>query len=205
MSRRPILIAAFAAMLVSLLTTADHAAAGDPRTHDGFFLRLSGGGGTARTELDVPGAKVKMDGGTGDLNFAIGAVVAPNLAIHATVFGWLVSDPTVEVDSLGSGTANGDLDLSAFGAGLTYYFMPANIYVSGSAGIGKLTIDSPSGNAETDNGFVGELTVGKEWWLGNSWGLGLSGSFGFHSIPDGDVDESWKGTSLALRLSATLN
>jgi hypothetical protein len=129
--------------------------------------------------------------------------------LHGTVFGWLVSDPdvSVDVDSLGSisGTAAGDLDLTGYGAGLTYYFMPVNIFISGSLGIGKLSIDSPVGNAESDNGFMGEISVGKEWWLGGSWGLGLSGSFGFHSIPDGDIDENWTGNSFALRLSATLN
>ena len=95
--------------------------------------------------------------------------------------------------------------MTAFGAGLTYYFMPVNIYISGSAGAGKLSLDSPSGDSESDQGLVGELTVGKEWWVGGGWGLGLSGSFGFHSIPDGDIDENWSGTSVALRFSATMN
>lgn len=204
MSKQTIYLSAFAASLL-LLAAAGRAVAGQPRTHDGFFLRLSAGGGTANTEIDIPGAKTKLNGGTGDVNFAIGAVVANNLALHATVFGWLVSDPDAEVDSLGSGTADGDLDLTAFGAGLTYYFMPANIYISGSVGAGKLSFDSPVGDFESDRGLAGELTVGKEWWIGGGWGLGLSGSFGFHSIPDGDVDENWTGNSSALRLSATMN
>jgi len=204
MSRLAIHLGAFTASLL-LLATADHAVAGSPRTHDGFFLRLSAGGGTANTEIDVPGAKTKLDGSTGDVNFAVGGTVAKNLALHGTVFGWLVSDPDVEVDSLGTGSAEGDLDLTAFGAGLTYYFMPANIYISGSVGAGKLSFDSPVGDFESDRGLVGELTVGKEWWIGGGWGLGLSGSFGFHSIPDGDIDENWKGNNFALRLSATMN
>ena len=204
MSRLTIHLGAFTASLL-LLAAADHAVAGSPRTHDGFFLRLSAGGGAANTEIDVPGAKTKLDGSTGDVNFAVGGTVAKNLALHGTVFGWLVSDPDVEVDSLGTGSAEGDLDLTAFGAGLTYYFMPANIYISGSVGAGKLSFDSPVGDFESDRGLVGELTVGKEWWIGGGWGLGLSGSFGFHSIPDGDIDENWKGNSFALRLSATMN
>jgi hypothetical protein len=201
MLRRTIL---FAASLLAL-ATAGHAVAGSPRTHDGFFLRLSAGAGSAHTELDIPGAKTKLDGDTGDLNLAIGGVVAENLALHGTVFGWLASDPDIEVEGFGSGTATGDLDLSGVGVGLTYYFMPVNIYLSGSAGVGKLSIDSPSGDADSDRGLVGELTVGKEWWLGGSWGLGLSGAFGFHSIPDGEIDENWTGNSFALRLSATMN
>jgi hypothetical protein len=179
------------------LVAAGRADAGEPRTHDGLFLRLSGGPGIATTELEG----VKLDGSTADLNLAVGAVVSRNLAIHGTYFGWLTSDPDIEISGVGSGTATGDLDLSAFGAGLTYYFMPANIYVSGSAGAGSLTFD----NAGTDTGFIGEITAGKEWWVGGSWGLGLNGSFGYHTVPDGDVSGSWSGTSFALRFSATLN
>jgi hypothetical protein len=191
---------------VLIIGLAGPATAGSPREHDGFFLRLSAGAGAANTELDIPGAKTELDGGSGDINIAIGGIVARNLAIHGTLFGWLVSDPDVTIEGLGSGTAeNTDLDLSAFGGGLTYYFMPVNIYISGSAGAGQLTVDTPAGEADTKNGFVGEITLGKEWWVGGSWGLGVAGAFGFHSIPDKDVDEDWKGTSFAIRFSATLN
>ena len=100
----------------------------------------------------------------------------------------------------------GDVDLTAFGAGLTYYFMPANIYVSGSAGFGMLELVSDDiGNAETDNGLTIDLTVGKEWWVGGSWGLGVSGGFGYHSLRDPDIDQNWSGTSIMVRFSATLN
>src|SRR5262245_7919194 len=103
--------------------------AGEPRTHDGFFLRLSGGAGSARSELDVPGEKTGFSGSSGDVNIAVGGVVARNLALHGTLFGWLVSDPDIDIEGLGSGTAsNTDFDLSAFGGGLTYYFMPVNMY-----------------------------------------------------------------------------
>ena len=204
MSRRTVVLSLFLASLLAV-TSAGQAIAGAPRTHDGFFLRLSAGGGSAKTELDVPGQKIEIDGESGDVNIAIGGIVAENLALHGTLFGWATSDPEVEIEGLGSGTANGDLGLSAIGVGLTYYFMPVNMYLSGSVGSGKLSIDTPLGDADSDRGVVGDLTLGKEWWLGGNWGLGLSGSFGFHSIPDGSVDENWTGNSFALRLSATLN
>ena len=86
MTRSAILIFAIAACL--LLPSTD-AVAGSPRTHDGFFLHLSAGGGSANTEIDIPGAKTKVDGTTADLNLAVGACVAPNLAVHGTFSdGW---------------------------------------------------------------------------------------------------------------------
>jgi hypothetical protein len=196
---------AVTALFVFVLA-AGSAEAGAPRTHDGFFLRLSGGGGTAKTELSESGGTIKVDGSTGDVNIAIGGIVAPNLALHGTLLGWVTSDPDVTITGFGSGTAqNTDLDLTAIGAGLTYYFMPVNIYVSGTLGGGSMTLDTPLGSADTDTGLVGEFAVGKEWWVGGNWGLGLSGSIGFHSIPDKGTTENWSGTSLALRFSATLN
>jgi hypothetical protein len=83
--------------------------------------------------------------------------------------------------------------------------MPVNIYLSGSAGAATLEVDSPGFEAETDTGFFGEITLGKEWWVGGSWGLGVAGAAGFHSIPDGEIDESWSGPSFALRFTATMN
>jgi hypothetical protein len=191
-------------MLVLLLS--GHASAGNPREHDGFFLRLSGGGGAAQAEIEESGDTFGLSGGSGDLNIAIGHTVARNLALHGTLFGWLLSEPDLKVNGSELGSVeNVDIDLTAFGGGLTYYFMPVNIYLSGSAGAATLTVDSPDVDTETDTGFFGEITLGKEWWVGGSWGLGLAGAAGFHSIPDGDVDDSWSGASFALRFTATLN
>ena len=75
--------------------------AGEPRTHDGFFLRLSGGGGYASTSINVAGIDVvELSGGAGDINLAVGGTVSPNLAVHGTIFGWSLSDPTVKVLAL---------------------------------------------------------------------------------------------------------
>jgi hypothetical protein len=206
MIRFPRVITISTGIVALVLASGLRAEAGAPREHDGFFLRLSAGGGTARSEVDVPGGKAQLSGATGDVNIAIGGIAARNLAIHGTIFGWLVSDPDVEIASVGTGTlTNTDLDLTGYGAGLTYYIMPANVYLSASAGAAKLTSDSPGADFESDTGFIGEFALGKEWWVGSSWGLGVSGAAGIHSIPDGGVDKNWKGASFALRFSATLN
>jgi hypothetical protein len=190
--------------LALLVVAAGASWAGDRDHEDGFFLRLSGGGGTGNSELSSGGETLKLSGTTADLNFAIGAIVTPNLALHGTIFGWLISDPTVEMNG-DSGTATGtDLDLSAYGAGVTYYLMPANVYFSGSLGFGSLSTSGVvSGN--TDAGPVLDLTIGKEWWVSNGWALGIAGGFSYHSLPEPGVDDNWSGTSFALRFTATMN
>jgi hypothetical protein len=184
-----------------------------PHDHaDGFFLRLSGGGGFASSSVNVPPGylfnsseqELTFDGGSGDLNLAIGAVVSPNLAVHGTIWGWFLSNPDVSFGRL-SGSISADLNLNAFGGGLTYYFMPANIYLSGSIGGGVLSINDNNLSGESDLGIVVDLTLGKEWWVGDKWALGVALGGGFYSIPDGDIDENWTGGSLAIRFSATMN
>jgi hypothetical protein len=45
---------------------------------------------------------MKLSGEAGDLNFAIGGIVSPNLALHAMLYGWLVQDLDVEDSAIRS-------------------------------------------------------------------------------------------------------
>ena len=192
------------------ITYVSSASAGERDHSGGFFLRLAAGGGVADTENS--GLPLDFSGLGGELDIAIGGVVAENLALHGTVFGWLISDPDVEGEVITSdskrrsisGTASGDLDMTAVGGGITYYFMPVNIYLSGSVGVGSLNGGGDI-SGESDNGFAGMVTAGKEWWVSNRWGLGVAGVFGFHSFPEPGVRENWSGWNLAVMFSATFN
>lgn len=188
---------------VAVLLLATCATAG-PRDHlDGFFLRLSAGGGSASTEISDGTDSIEVSGPAGDVNFAIGGIVAPNLALHGTLFGTSMADPDVDFNGA-EGTLNGDVTVAGLGVGVTYYFMPANIYLSGSLGSGSLQLDGPI-DGETDRGPMLDLSLGKEWWVGDNWALGLALGLQSHTIGDGTVDEDWSGTSYAIRFSATMN
>ena len=79
--------------LAGLVIASDALAENLPREHDGgFFLRLSAGVGTAKTKVenidilaDGNPQDLEFSGTSGDVNFAIGAVVAPNLAEQSRV------------------------------------------------------------------------------------------------------------------------
>ncbi len=194
-----------AALLIALSAAPGQARIVRGHDHDGgFFLRLSGGLGGADSGPEIPGEDPQLSGASGDVNLAIGGVVSPGLALHGTLWGWSISEPTVEwADE--EGWFPGDLSLSAIGGGVTYYFMPANLYLSGSLGFATLSLDvGHTQLGESDTGLAMDFTVGKEWWVGARWGLGVAGAFGYHSVP-GDADEDWSGKSVALRFSATLN
>ena len=170
--------------------------AGERDHSGGFFLRLAAGVGVAETKND--GLPLEFSGSGVELDLAIGGMLAENLALHATIFGWLITDDNAD---LGGITGTADIDMTALGAGVTYYFMPVNIYLSGSVGIGKLS----DATGESDNGPAGMVSAGKEWWVSNRWGLGVAGVFGFLSLPEADVSENWSGWNLALMFSATFN
>jgi len=165
----------------------------------GFFLRLSAGGGASQTTLGDDA--VKLSGTSSNTNFAIGGCILPNLALHATLFGWMILEPEREILGVPIPYDESIL-LSAVGIGVTYYIMPVNIYLSPSIGLGMLSDESGGG---TDNGIALDMTLGKEWWVGGSWGLGVAGSFGYHSVPEKDVDLKWSGYDFSLRFTATLN
>jgi len=193
-------------IIVTLLPLAASQALAGPRDHaDGFFLRLSAGGGSASSEISGGGDKLKLSGTAGDVDIAIGAIVAPNLALHGTLLGWSISDPDAEFNGADVGTADGDLTAAGFGAGLTYYVMPANIYLTGTIGSGSLEFDAGNLSGETDNGLILGFGIGKEWWVSDGWALGAAFGLTHHSFNDPDVDEPWSGTSYTLRFTATMN
>jgi hypothetical protein len=179
-----------------------------PRDHrDGFFLRLAGGFGLASSSIDdVPGSvdRIEVSGPCGDLDIAIGGVVRRNLALHGSLWGFAITDD--EVDTTGALLPGGsDFNMSAVGFGITYWFMPINMYLSPALGIGSVTLQRPGSDFQSDPGIAFMVTLGKEWWVSRGWGLGLAGGLGLHSIEGEGTTEDWRGSNLAVRFSATFN
>ncbi len=202
------MVTRWAVLALVTLVSAGSAVAGDRDHIGGFFLRMSVGGGFASTEITGVSAatgglfdQLKFSGTSGDYNFAVGAMIAPNLALHGTLWGWFVSNPDAEIDGQDFGSIDGDFGLSVIGGGFTYYIMPANVYLSGSVGSGTLTAD----DSDSDAGIAIDASLGKEWWVGRKWGLGGALVFGYHSIPDASIDPNFTGTNYGVRFSVTFN
>ena len=150
-------------------------------THDGFFLRLVGGSmamGIGTSEEGGSSTGIASVGGA--FEASVGGIVAENLALHVDFLSasgeatWAES-PENEVFS-----RNQDVELTAVGIGITRYFMPNNVYLSGSlmsTWLRTPTFDDED-NVEMAIGYGGLLSVraGKEWWVGDDWGLGVTGS-----------------------------
>jgi hypothetical protein len=177
--------------------------ASPPNHESDFFMRASVSCGFAQTEYSDPIA-MKYSGPGGGFECSIGYGVLPNLVLHGTYLAWFIFGPTLEARGF-SEDISGFLDLSAFGIGITYYIMPINIYISSLVGLGSLSLTSEGFIGETEMGLVFDVTLGKEIFVSYLGGIGVAGTFGYHSIPEaGDIEEKWDGYNIGVKISYTL-
>ena len=166
-------------------------ASAEPRMHDGFFLSISPGIAFGESKADLFEAAGSWDnitysGPGGILDFKIGGAIAPNLILSGDFIGRSVSGPKAQ--SVG-GTEDLDDDVvladGTLGLGLTYYVMPANIFFSGTVGVGRFVLTNPTDDAdddesiETNPGLSIHAKIGKEFWVSDNWGLGVAAGYGW--------------------------
>jgi hypothetical protein len=184
--------------------------------HDGFFLRMLLGAGYAElVEKNVMGSDLKFSGATVPFRFQLGGQFLKNLIAYGE-FGF-ASQTNPEMEWMRQSESSSDMTVSVgdLGIGITYYLMPVNIYfsLSGLYSSVQLEYDDTKSDSEIDfdNGNGINIMVGKEWWIGNQWALGIS-LYGYYS--DMHVQTSIEGInyeyftrnySIGVMFSATYN
>lgn len=176
--------------------------------HDGFFLRLQAGAGSGNMTFKQDGNddEIQFTGMAGAGALQIGGAIGENLILFGEASGVTLTDPTakfgateVEMDDL-------KVNSSTFGVGLTYYFMPSNIYLSGSLLAAMATAEFDNQKGESDTGFGFRFSAGKEWWVGNDWGIGVALYGCYSSVPEKDNDAiTITTTSFGVAFSVTFN
>jgi hypothetical protein len=158
-------------------------------SHHGFFLRMDLDAGYH----DTSGGSTTVDGPGAGFGISIGGNVADNLALFGTFAGSGSSGESTRA-------AHGIL-----GVGLTYYFMPANVFLSGAVGFAGMRITLNDVDYDSDAGFGGRFGVGKEWFVSDSWGLGVAGYFDFAVAKQKDVPNppTWWSFAPLVAFSAT--
>jgi outer membrane protein W len=184
-----------------------------PKTHDGFFMNITAGIGYGSFSDDLSnGNSIEASGLQTEGDFKIGGTIFPNLILHATFqlnvihseFDCKSEDEHYKINHDGFNTF-------LFGAGLTYYFPnEQNIFVSASAGITDYSVTFGQFSLpilDLDAGFGFVLSVGKEWWVGNEWGIGIAASF-THTSAKGeyaDVKNDASTNNFSFKASFTFN
>lgn len=171
-------------------------------THDGFFLRLMLGPGytaVSRPDFRWSGLGVGM-------NLSVGGAVVRNFVIHADLRGVWLGNPRQRTGGHSS-DFDADIVFESVGAGATYYFMPYNVYVTAGAGIGVLAFEDNAGGTSKDSkpGLTLNAALGKEWWVGSDWGLGVAGQIVYTRVQDYIDDKHLHGLAINVMFSATYN
>ena len=183
---------------------------GGSHEHDGFYLRMQLGFANARSKRtgysDIPDLEVSGSGTT--FRIDIGGAIKENLILFGVLGGISIQDPDVKKDTFSGTMKNTTYSINDVGVGLTYYIMPANIFLGGSFNIAKIKADIGIVEGvyiryESDSVCGLYLNIGKEWWVSDNWGLGVGGFGYFGEIP-GD-DGTIKNTAFGLFFSATYN
>jgi hypothetical protein len=161
-------------------------------THEGFYMRLAGGGGFARAADNDIGAK--RSGASLAMAAAFGYAFTPNLIVYAEVAGHRIPN-CAHKDNVESGVSSRvGCDIFGIGPGMAYYFMPSTVYISGTVIVLPLVQEDSSTDPLTSSGFGFNLMVGKEWWLFPHWGLGIAAEYLFAWAKDNSVpgsDSRW--------------
>jgi len=180
----------------------------DMNEHDGFFLRFHLGGGSMNAKWrDLPANSLiddlSIDGPSGTFAFSLGGAVAPNLILFGELTSDAASNPRTTING-DRGRSDSSLSVVGFGPGVSYYFMPVNLYLSGSVLFTRATVSAPNrADGQSDQGLGFKFAVGKEWWVSRDWGIGVAGFGMFASIPDGEATINWSNYGLAF--TATYN
>lgn len=178
-----------------------------PYTHDGFFFRMSVGGGvTSATHHDGAGHNTSVLGGDADITVAAGWSVIQNLELFGALFVSGMDGP--EVNGVSMSTAGLSGGFGGFGAGAAYYFEPRNIYVSAAVGGMEFSLEDQNNQTVygTNLGLGFQAMAGKEWWVQPEWGIGVALDAKTAYLNDkGSGSLPWSVASIGLVLSLTCN
>jgi hypothetical protein len=158
--------------------------------HDGFYLSLNAGLGFGSTALKASGAERFFDeviyrGAGPMIDLKIGGAILENTILSFDIIGRTLSDPKVEIDGqTGSYPFDFSTSDNSYGLGLTQYFMPHNVFVSGTVSLARMVSTIGNQHASSEWGYGLHVKAGKEWWVGTNWGLGVSAGYGFQTADD---------------------
>lgn len=197
------------ALVVLLIASPASAQTEQEPKHLGVQLRTLLGVAVLHAQQQVGSEQTEIDGIGPAFEFALGAMVGEQLALNLDIV--LAHSPAAEY---------GVLDETVFtalhaGAGITYWFMPANLFVAFSLGAARSSVEGEPvrigievpASDPSEVGLGGHLVLGKQFWLTRRFGLGAAVSL-LSSIapnPIGGEDSARLVLGAALALSATLH
>jgi hypothetical protein len=157
-------------------------------SHDGFYFRALLGFGPGTTTFDnYSGNELKYEGSATALRLQVGYAVMEDLILFLDNGGTAMAEPDVTYGGNDVDRGNSEVSFSDFGIGVTYYFMPYNIYLSASLLLFYTSFEGDYVEGDTDYGVGYQISIGKEWWISKNWGIGVA-LLGFYGKTTATID-----------------
>jgi hypothetical protein len=183
----------------------------DPTAHRhvGPFLRFDLGFGYTDSRTSASGTLFSFDSlhGPGPaFALAMGGALKENFVLAGEFWSSWVAWPTVTSHGASISTGSFSASVYGFGPNITWFLIPANVYLSFTPSLTWLMLSDAYGSYQTDTGFGGRVALGKVWWTGPHWTFGVSGWFAGGYIPEGGgAHANWQTLSGGIALTSTAN
>lgn len=167
-----------------------------------------GAGFTHVSGTDSFGEKLTVSGGGGSFGLALGGAIRRNLVIFGNLFLSAPGTTDLKVNGVSSAPTDTSAAVFGIGPGIAYYVEPVNLYLSGTVAAMEFEIDDSNGHTlyQSKTGIGMQAMVGKEWWVSESWGVGIAGELVASSMKDNqDSKLTWGAVAFSIAFSATYN
>jgi hypothetical protein len=179
------------------------------RGHSGLYVHLDLGVDGVTSQVRHQDPDLKLSGGGLGFALAVGGSLSRYLALGGELWETVVDQPDVRS---GGSTVTSDtgssLVLAGLGPRLTVYIAPSTANLQASITwpcVTQLRSRLNGWEQTTRAGLGGRLSLGKEWWLGNSgWGIGVEGHVFYSNNRDsGNPAPTFDSSGAGLSFSAT--
>jgi hypothetical protein len=178
-------------------------------THDQGYFHFELGPNSSVFRAAGVGKTTTVSGEGASLAVELGWIVAPNLAIYGKLMDAGASDP--DISTSGQTTfIKGDSDIFGVGPGFTYYF-PGNFFAGSTLMAARISVTDPNDHTlmSSNWGVAFDAVFGKEWWISDQWGIGVSGQWIVGEMPGNPTaaggTPGWSARAWSLLFSATYN
>jgi len=161
--------------------------------HLGFFFRADIGLGYLSSPNAHSEGPPPISGLSVPLGLAVGGAVAENWILAGEIWGGFTAS-----------TGNRTLFVYGYSLAVVHYFMPANVYLSFAPGIARFSVETGNVTMSSNYGPGFKLAVGKEWWVGDHWGLGAAAEL-FLTVNGGTGFSTVTTVGPGLTFTATFN
>ncbi len=174
--------------------------------HSGFFFNVHLGGGYTRLKSNFMSDRMIVEGTGTAFGLVFGGVIAPNLVLHGEVTATGANNPEITYNGATVATENVSAVVVGFGPGITYYFMPSNVYIGASLLATTASIEEDGETlGETDTGLGAILRVGKEIAIGKDTGINIGAQYQGARLSEKDANSQWTAHGFNVTVGFTYN